>query len=133
MFGNRILSNRRQPPPTNLQLNLGRPRYSRDPSQEVLSGGFENVIVLSDEFYKEVIAHPIPADVGVVKVFCSAPAVLDLFKWLTYRCFTVKSEERIPLFGDFASRHNWDQSNTAGHDDFAQCLNSGWAKFVQSG
>ncbi|MCC2643505.1 MAG: plasmid encoded RepA protein [Nitrospira sp.] len=75
--------------------------YNRDPAQEVLSAGIENVIVLSDEFYKEVIAHPIPADIEAVKVFGSAPAVLDLFMWLTYRCFTAKSEDRIPLFGDF--------------------------------
>jgi hypothetical protein len=75
--------------------------YNRDPDQEVLSAGIENVIVLSDEFYKEVIAHPIPADIEAVKVFGSAPAVLDLFMWLTYRCFTAKSEDRIPLFGDF--------------------------------
>jgi len=75
--------------------------YSRDPAQEPLSAGFENVIVLSDEFYKEVIAHPIPADLEAVKAFGSAPAVLDLFMWLTYRCFTAKAEERIPLFGDF--------------------------------
>ncbi|MBS1858464.1 MAG: replication initiator protein A [Acidobacteria bacterium] len=74
--------------------------YSRDPTQ-VFSAGSENVIVLSDEFYKEVIAHPIPADIEAVKAFGSAPAVLDLFMWLTYRCFTAKSEERIPLFGDF--------------------------------
>jgi hypothetical protein len=45
--------------------------YTRDPAQEVLSGGFENVIVLSDEFYKEVIAHPIPADIEAVKAFGS--------------------------------------------------------------
>jgi hypothetical protein len=75
--------------------------YNRDPTQEVLSEGFENIIVLSDEFYQEVIAHPIPADIDAVKVFGSAPAVLDLFMWLTYRCFTAKSDERIPLFGDF--------------------------------
>jgi hypothetical protein len=75
--------------------------YSRDRAQEVLSAGFENIIVLSDEFYKEVIAHPIPADLDAEKAFGSAPAVLDLFMWLTYRCFTAKSEERIPLFGDF--------------------------------
>lgn len=75
--------------------------YNRDPTQEVLSADFENVIVLSDEFYNEVIAHPIPADIEAVKAFGSAPAVLDLFMWLTYRCFTAKSEERIPLFGDF--------------------------------
>src|SRR5215469_1830961 len=75
--------------------------YNRDPAQEVLSADFENVVVLSDEFYNEVIAHPIPADIEAVKAFGSAPAVLDLFMWLTYRCFTAKSEERIPLFGDF--------------------------------
>jgi hypothetical protein len=68
----------------------------------VHSAGFENVIVLSDEFYKEVIARPIPADIEAVKGFGAGPAVLDLFMWLTYRCFISKSEECIPLFGDFA-------------------------------
>lgn len=45
--------------------------YNRDPAQEVLSAEFENVIVLSDEFYNEVIAHPIPADIEAVKAFGS--------------------------------------------------------------
>jgi hypothetical protein len=75
--------------------------YNRDSTQQVLSEDFENVIVLSDEFFAEVIAHPIPADIEAVKVFGSAPAVLDLFMWLSYRCFIAKTEERIPLFGDF--------------------------------
>jgi hypothetical protein len=75
--------------------------YNRDPAQGVLSEEFQNVIVLSNEFYQEVMAHPIPADIEAVKVFASAPAVLDLFMWLAYRCFIAKSEERIPLFGDF--------------------------------
>jgi len=47
------------------------------------------------------MAHPIPADLEVVKLFASAPAVLDLFMWLAYRCFIAKNEERIPLFGSF--------------------------------
>lgn len=75
--------------------------YNRDPTQQVLSERFENAIVLSDEFYAEVMAHPIPADLEVVKVFASAPAVLDLFIWLASRCFIAKTEERIPLFGNF--------------------------------
>ena len=33
--------------------------YSRDPEQNPVSE-FENVIVLSDEFYREIPAHPIP-------------------------------------------------------------------------
>ena len=54
---------------------------------------FENVIVLSDEFYREIVAHPIPADLEAVKVLASAPAVLDLFMWLSYRCFVAKGKE----------------------------------------
>ena len=55
--------------------------------------------MLSDEFYREIVAHPIPADMEAVKVLASAPAVLDLFMWLSYRCFIAKGKETIPLFG----------------------------------
>jgi hypothetical protein len=57
--------------------------------------------VLSDEFYSEIMNHPIPTDIDAVKVLASAPAVLDLFMWLAYRCFLSRREERIPLFGAF--------------------------------
>ena len=73
--------------------------YSRDPEQYPVSDQFENVIVLSDEFYSEIVAHPIPADLEAVKVLAAAPAVLDLFMWLSYRCFVAKGKETIPLFG----------------------------------
>lgn len=73
--------------------------YSRDPEQYPISEQFENVIVLSDEFYREIVAHPIPADMEAVKVLAAAPAVLDLFMWLSYRCFLAKGKQTIPLFG----------------------------------
>jgi len=57
------------------------------------------VIVLSDEFYREVSEHPIPADLGAVRILASAPAVLDLFVWLSYRCYTANGRESIPVFG----------------------------------
>ena len=34
-----------------------------------------------------------------VKVLAAAPAVLDLFMWLSYRCFVAKGPETIPIFG----------------------------------
>jgi hypothetical protein len=34
-----------------------------------------------------------------VKVLAVAPSVLDLFMWLSYRCFLAKGKETIPLFG----------------------------------
>jgi hypothetical protein len=73
--------------------------YSRDPEQYPVSDQFENVIVLSDEFYREIVAHPIPADLEAVKVLAGSSAVLDLFMWLSYRCFLARGKERIPLFG----------------------------------
>ena len=75
--------------------------YSREPDQYPLSDQFENVIVLSDEFYREITAHPIPADLEAVKVLAGAPAVLDLFMWLSYRCFMARRREAIPLLGPF--------------------------------
>jgi hypothetical protein len=75
--------------------------YNRQPDQRVLGEDFENIIVLSDEFYQEITAHPIPTDLEAVKVLASAPAVLDLFMWLTYRCFVAKGPEAIPIFGPF--------------------------------
>jgi hypothetical protein len=70
--------------------------YDRDSLQDSVGEPFENVIVLSDEFYNEILAHPIPTDVDAVKLLASAPAVLDLFMWLVYRCFVAKREEQIP-------------------------------------
>jgi hypothetical protein len=56
--------------------------------------------VLSNEFYQEIVAHPIPIDLYAVRVLSSSPAALDLFTWLSYRCFSAKGEEKIPLFGN---------------------------------
>ena len=43
----------------------------------MLPGGFENQIVLSDEFFREVIAHSIPTDLEAAKALSSSPAALD--------------------------------------------------------
>jgi hypothetical protein len=77
--------------------------YNRSSDQQILSGDFENVIVLSDEFYQEIIAHPIPTDLEAVKALAAAPGALDLFMWLTYRCFVAKGPEAIPISGPMGS------------------------------
>ena len=58
-------------------------------------------MVLSSEFYNEIKAHKIPVDLDVVREFVNAPAVLDLFVWLVYRCYAAEHEAEIPLFGQF--------------------------------
>ena len=45
---------------------------------------------------------PVPNDLEAVKAACCiSPAVLDLYMWLSYRCFKAKGVETIPIFGEF--------------------------------
>jgi hypothetical protein len=74
--------------------------YSRNSEQETLPGEFQNEIVLSPEFFKEILDHPIPTDMEAARALSCSPAALDLFTWLSYRCFVAKGRERVPLFGD---------------------------------
>lgn len=58
-----------------------------------------NVIVLSEEFWKEIQEHPIPVDLAVVKALADSPGNLDLYVWLVWRCWTAKGPATVPLFG----------------------------------
>jgi hypothetical protein len=53
--------------------------YSRDPEQCPLSEEFENVIVLSEEFYLEIMTHSIPADLEAVKVLACAGGIGSIY------------------------------------------------------
>jgi hypothetical protein len=60
-----------------------------------------NMISLSDSFWQEVQAHPIPVDNRVIRELTNIPGCLDLYMWLCWRCFHAKRTEYIPLFGNF--------------------------------
>ena len=75
--------------------------YTRTADQRVLSTDFENLIMLSDDFYQEIMTHPVPNDLEAVKLLAASQAVLDLYMWLSYRCFKAKGVETIPIFGEF--------------------------------
>jgi len=74
--------------------------FSKQTEQPTLPGGsFENIIVLSEQFWNEINRHPIPVDLDVVKALSHAPGALDFYMWLTWRCWTAKAQAQIPLFG----------------------------------
>ena len=75
--------------------------YTKDVAQKTLPGEeFENRILLSEYFWEELQRHPIPIELKVVKALANAPAMLDFYTWLVWRCWTAKGEVAIPLFGD---------------------------------
>src|SRR6202162_2440444 len=105
--------------------------YSRDPDQKLLPGDCQNLIVLSDEFYREILDHPIPTDLEAAKALSSSPAALDLFMWLSYRCFTARGRERVPLFGDFGLISQLGSADYARPRKFREKL-AGWLDLVRT-
>jgi hypothetical protein len=93
--------------------------YSRHSDQETLPYEFQNEIVLSPEFFKEILDHPIPTDMEAAKALSCSPAALDLFTWLSCRCFVAKGRERVPLFGDSGLGVNWAVPITVAHANSA--------------
>lgn len=41
--------------------------YSRNPDEALLPGECQNMVLLSDEFYREILDHPIPTDLEAAK------------------------------------------------------------------
>src|SRR5450432_4216751 len=105
--------------------------YSKDPDQATLPGGFQNEIVLSHEFFNEIMSHPIPTDMEAAKALSCSPAALDLFMWLSYRCFVAKGRERVPLFGAFGLVNQLGSSDYARPRKFQERL-EGWLDLVRT-
>lgn len=63
------------------------------PSQGAL---FESSVILSEEFYREILAHPVPLDTRILKALRTSPLAIDLYTWLTYRVSYLKKETVIP-------------------------------------
>ena len=48
------------------------------------------LLALGEEFFNEIIAHPIPFDLHTIKALKRSSLGLDLYFWLVYRTFTLK-------------------------------------------
>lgn len=105
--------------------------YSRSGLERLLPGDCQNMILLSDEFYREILDHPIPTDLEAAKALSSSPAALDLFMWLSYRCFTAQGQERIPLFGPFGLVNQLGSAEYARPGKFREKL-EGWLGIVRA-
>ena len=60
------------------------------PDERVL---WDSKIELGEKFFNEIIRHPVPLDMNILKALKRCSLGLDLYLWLTYRTFTLK----IPL------------------------------------
>lgn len=61
------------------------------PPRAVVDGGW---LVLSAEFFEELLAHPVPVDVRALHAL-QAPLALDVYAWLTWRNSTLRRTLKI--------------------------------------
>jgi len=65
----------------------------QDPQQRPL---WNSVVVLSSEFYDELVAHAVPIDLRALKALRGSPLALDIYSWLTYRMSYLRKPCLIP-------------------------------------
>ena len=56
---------------------------------------WESKIELSEKFFNEIITHPVPIDMNTLTALKRCALGLDLYLWLTYRTFSLKSPLRL--------------------------------------
>ena len=68
--------------------------------QPLSAENIDNVITLSDAFYREINEHRIPIEREVVAALAHAPGVLDFYVWLVWKSWAVNRPASIPLIAE---------------------------------
>ena len=64
----------------------------RRPDAPVL---WESTVELGQDFFQELIRHPVPLDMNILKALKRSSLGLDLYLWVAYRTFTLKRPLRL--------------------------------------
>ena len=56
---------------------------------------WESKIRLGEDFFNEIINHPVPLDMNTLTALKRSTLALDLYLWLTYRIFTLRAPLRL--------------------------------------
>ena len=58
-------------------------------------GLWDSTIELGEKFFHEIIRHPVPLDLNILKALKRSSLGLDFYLWLTYRIFNLKRPMRL--------------------------------------
>ena len=56
---------------------------------------WESKIRLGEDLFNEIISHPVPLDMNILKALKRCALGLDLYLWLTYRTFALRAPQRL--------------------------------------
>ena len=66
-----------------------------NPTRPDESSLWDSKILLSEAFFNEIISHPVPLDMNTLKALKRCALGLDLYLWLTYRTFALRTPQRL--------------------------------------
>ena len=95
----------------NLQIaRSGSFHWAKDPNQKDL---WDSTVVLSDDFYLEIINHPVPLDMAILSALKQSPLALDIYSWLTYRTSYQKGRSKPIPWDSLQAQFGADYPKTA--------------------
>ena len=66
-----------------------------NPKRPAESTLWKSKIELSEDLFNEIIQHPVPLDMNILKAMKRSSLGLDLYLWLTYRTFALRAPLRL--------------------------------------
>ena len=66
-----------------------------NPKRPHEQGLWDSHIELGEKFFHEIIRHPVPLDLNILKALKRSSLGIDFYLWLTYRTFTLKRPRRL--------------------------------------
>ena len=76
-------------------LVVSRTEFWWNPKRPGERVGWESKIELGEKFFQEIIRHPVPLNLNILKALKRSSLGLDFYLWLTYRTFTLKRPLRL--------------------------------------
>jgi hypothetical protein len=64
----------------------------KNPEQKTM---FKCFVKLNQELFDEILKHPVPLDMRIIKEIRQSPLALDLYSWLTHRVSYLERDQRI--------------------------------------
>ena len=56
---------------------------------------WDSKIRLGEDFFNEIISHPVPINMNILTSLKRSSLGLDLYLWLVYRTFTLRAPQRL--------------------------------------
>ncbi len=96
-----------------------------DPKRPDAPALWDSKIRLGEDFFNEIVQHPVPLDMNILKSLKRSSLGLDLYMWLSYRTFTLKKVTALKwrsLYGQFGAHPSKADDNSIVQDFRKDCL-----------